>query len=100
MSEEEAEEKRIVRHSQPYGIASGVCGLFFLAYAKTPKTLNWMLDRMVGKSDDKTEDGLFHFTKPLTGTFFYSPSKVELGEIYKNGGSNASKASPANCKIS
>ena len=60
--------------------------MFFIAYAKTPKTLDWMLDRMTGSvhGGDNIEDGLFHFTKPLTGAYFYSPSKQELESIYKN----------------
>lgn len=78
--------KRIVRHSLPYGIASGECGLFFIAYSKTPQTLDWMLDRMMGSVDDRNEDGVFHFTHPITGTYFYSPSKEELETIFKNAG--------------
>lgn len=84
LSDKEAEAKRIVRHSLPYGIASGECGLFFIAYSKTPRTLDWMLDRMAGLKDDRTEDGLFHFTRPLTGTYFYSPSKAEMDKILKD----------------
>ncbi|VDO13650.1 unnamed protein product [Rodentolepis nana] len=86
LSDEEAEDRRIVRHSRPYGFASGQCGLYFIAYSKTPKTLNWMLDRMVGLTGDGNEDGLFHFTKAVTGTYFYSPSKAELEKILKEGG--------------
>lgn len=92
LSDEESEEKRIVRHSLPYGTASGQCGLFFIAYCKTPKTLDWMLDRMAGLTDDRTEDGLFHFTKAITGAYFYSPSKLELEKILKEGSTNANKS--------
>ncbi|VDL61177.1 unnamed protein product [Hymenolepis diminuta] len=91
LSDKESDEKRIVRHSLPYGTASGQCGLFFIAYSKTPRTLDWMLDRMAGLVDDGKEDGLFHFTKALTGTYFYSPSKVELENIFKEGGAGSKK---------
>ncbi|KAL5103073.1 Dye-decolorizing peroxidase YfeX [Taenia crassiceps] len=77
---------RMVRHSLPYGIASGECGLFFIAYTKSPHILDWALDRMTGLSHDHIEDGLFHFTHPLTGAYFYSPSRVELERILKDGG--------------
>ncbi|VDK46584.1 unnamed protein product [Dibothriocephalus latus] len=81
--EAEADERRIVRHSLPYGTATGDAGLFFIAYSKTPKTLDWMLDRMVGHTADKATDGLFNFTTPLTGAYFYVPSKAELQDIFK-----------------
>nr|CDS33687.1 iron dependent peroxidase [Hymenolepis microstoma] len=94
LSDEESENMRIVRHSLPYGIASGQCGLFFIAYSKTPKTLDWMLDRMAGLMGDRIEDGLFHFTTATTGTYFYSPSKLELEKIFKEGCTTAKKFSP------
>ncbi|KAL5969898.1 Dye-decolorizing peroxidase YfeX, partial [Taenia solium] len=77
---------RMVRHSLPYGIASGECGLFFIAYTKSPYIFDWALDRMTGLSHDHITDGLFHFTRPLTGAYFYSPSRVELERILKGGG--------------
>lgn len=91
LSDKESDEKRIVRHSLPYGTASGQCGLFFIAYSKTPRTLDWMLDRMAGLVGDGNEDGLFHFTTALTGTYFYSPSKAELENIFKEGGAGSKK---------
>ena len=86
LSDAEAEEKRIVRHSMPYGTVSGEAGLFFIAYSSSPRTLDWMLDRMAGMTPDKTEDALFNFTHPVTGTYFYSPSKAELEAIFKGTG--------------
>ncbi|TPP59513.1 putative deferrochelatase/peroxidase YfeX [Fasciola gigantica] len=53
-TELDAEAKyQIVRHSQPYGTLAGESGLFFLAYSATPVALDWMLDRMTGKTEDK-----------------------------------------------
>nr|VZH99687.1 unnamed protein product [Spirometra erinaceieuropaei] len=83
LSDAEADSKRIVRHSMPYGSVTGEAGLFFIGYSSTPKTLDWMLDRMAGLTPDGTADSLFNFTKPLTGTYFYVPSQVELQEIFK-----------------
>ncbi len=67
----------------PYGSVSGEAGLFFIGYSSTPKTLDWMLDRMAGHTDDRTEDALFNFTRPVTGSYWYSPSKAELENIFK-----------------
>ncbi|VDM05177.1 unnamed protein product [Schistocephalus solidus] len=82
LSDAEANEKRMVRHSMPYGSVTGEAGLFFIGYSSTPRTLDWMLDRMTGSTPDKTHDSLFNFTKPLTGTFFYVPSQAELRAIF------------------
>lgn len=73
----------MVRHSMPYGYVTGEAGLFFIGYASKPATLDWMLDRMAGLGQDKTEDSLFNFTKPVSGAYFYAPSKAELHGIYK-----------------
>ncbi len=79
LSQSEGQDKRMVRHSLPYGKASGECGLFFIGYTRTPATLNWRLDRMAGM--DGAHDGLFNFTRPVSGAFFYVPGQAELDEM-------------------
>lgn len=39
-----------VRHSLPYGTASGTAGLMFTAYARDARIFQHLLDRMVGKA--------------------------------------------------
>lgn len=53
----------IVRQSQPYGTAGKEAGLFFIAYAADPKNFDYMLDRMVGTTEDGLTDDTMKITK-------------------------------------
>lgn len=76
--EEDGEELEIVRHSMPYGEASGESGLMFMAYSKDQTICDKMLARMYGTSDDALSDRLMHFTQPVSGAYFFVPSKEML----------------------
>lgn len=77
--EEEGEELEIVRHSLPYGTASGDSGLFFLAYSKDNTILEKMLANMFGTSGDGLHDHLMNYTTAKSGAYFFAPS-VEMLE--------------------
>lgn len=72
--EEEGEELEIVRHSLPYGTASGEAGLVFVAYSRDRSVFDKMLARMFGISGDGISDRLMEFTSPVTGAYFFAPS--------------------------
>lgn len=72
---------QIVRHSQPWGTVSGHSGLFFIAYSATPVALDWMLDRMTGKGDDKHADDVMRLTQCVTGNYWYFPSQPEFEKL-------------------
>jgi putative iron-dependent peroxidase len=74
-------ELKIVRHSFPYGVASGENGLFFIAYAKDSAIFQAMLARMFGASKDGLSDRLMDFTKPLTGAILFAPSLAMLRQM-------------------
>ena len=76
--EEDGEELEIVRHSLPYGRASGDAGLFFIAYARDLTIFEKMLSRMFGRSGDGLHDRLMEFTEPVSGAFFFAPSLEQL----------------------
>ena len=76
--EEEGEELEIVRHSMPYGNASGESGLFFLAYSRDLTIFDKMLQRMFGLSGDNLHDRLMEFTEPVSGGYFFAPSVEQL----------------------
>lgn len=64
-------EAFIVRRSMPW--SAGVdAGLVFLAFGKSFDAFEVLLRRMTGH-DDGIIDGLFDFTRPLTGDFFWCP---------------------------
>lgn len=75
------EELKIVRHSMPYGVASGEKGLFFIAYAKDSAIFQAMLRRMFGAGDDGLSDRLMDFTKPVTGAILFAPSLATLRQL-------------------
>jgi len=61
----------ILRRSMPWGSEHGE-GLVFVAFTASLDPLEAMLRRMVGL-DDGITDGLFRFTRPVTGSTFWCP---------------------------
>ena len=64
-------EAFILRRSMPWteGMDSG---LMFVAFGKSFNAFEAILNRMLGK-EDGIQDGLFSFTKPITGAYFWCP---------------------------
>lgn len=76
-------EAFVVRRSMPW--AEGMqSGLVFVAFGKSFDAFEAILNRMLGHEDGIT-DGLFQFTHPLTGAYFWCPpmkdSKLELSAL-------------------
>lgn len=76
--EEDAGELEIVRHSMPYGVASGDKGLFFLAYSRRLDIYEKMLAHMYGETDDGLHDHLMDFSRAANGAYFFAPSQTLL----------------------
>ncbi|TKF20467.1 Dyp-type peroxidase [Vibrio genomosp. F6] len=74
---EEGKGLKIVRHSLPYGSASGDHGLLFIAYCNNVHNFTAMLESMYGVTDGKT-DQLLRFTHAVTGAYFFAPSQEML----------------------
>ncbi|MDH5396326.1 MAG: Dyp-type peroxidase [Gammaproteobacteria bacterium] len=65
----------ILRRSMPW--AEGMsAGLMFVAFGKSFDAFEVILNRMLGK-DDGIQDGLFQFTKPVSGAYFWCPPMQE-----------------------
>lgn len=64
-------EAFIVRRSMPWSNESGE-GLVFVAFGHSFDAFDTLLKHMVG-ADDGIVDGLFSFTHPLTGSYFWCP---------------------------
>lgn len=71
--EEDGEELQIVRHSLPYG-TTGEHGLYFVAYGRSPRVFQVMLERMVMADSGGHHDRLLDFTRAVTGVSFFVPS--------------------------
>ena len=77
---EEGKGLKIVRHSLPYGTATGDHGLLFIAYCNVRHNFDAMLESMYGVTDGKT-DQLLRFTKAVTGAYYFAPSTDMLSAL-------------------
>lgn len=64
-------EAFVVRRSMPWSNSDGE-GLVFTAFGKSFDAFEALLNRMLGK-DDGITDGLFTFTHPITGGYYWCP---------------------------
>lgn len=67
-------EAFVVRRSMPY-IDGDVAGLVFLAFGKSLDEFEVQMRRMIGLDDDII-DGLFRFSRPVTGGYYWCPPVV------------------------
>ena len=68
-------EAFVVRRSMPWSDQSGE-GLVFVAFGKSFDAFEAQLDRMTGQ-EDGIVDGLFRFTRPVSGSYFWCPPVVD-----------------------
>ncbi len=64
-------EAFVVRRSMPWADASGE-GLMFVAFGRSLDAFEVQLRRMAGL-EDGVVDGLFRFTRPISGSYFWCP---------------------------
>ncbi|MDY0208203.1 MAG: Dyp-type peroxidase [Pseudomonas sp.] len=64
-------EAFVVRRSMPY-IDGDEAGLVFVAFGSTLDSYDMLLRRMIGL-DDGIVDGLFSFSRPITGGYYWCP---------------------------
>ena len=64
-------EAFVVRRSMPWADAAGA-GLMFVAFGKSLDAFEVQLRRMTGL-EDGVVDGLFRFTRPISGSYFWCP---------------------------
>ncbi len=55
-------------------------GLMFVAFATSLDAFEAQLRRMIG-ADDGVIDGLFRFTRPVTGSYFWCPPLTDGGRL-------------------
>ena len=72
-------EAFLVRRSMPWSSAEG-SGLMFTAFTKDFSAFEIQMNRMIGK-DDGIIDGIFEFTVPISGSYYWCPPVKENGEI-------------------
>lgn len=68
-------EAFVLRRSMPWADSTSE-GLFFVAFGNSFDAFEAQLNRMVGL-EDGTTDGLFRFTQPISGSYFWCPPVAE-----------------------
>ncbi|MTI15606.1 Dyp-type peroxidase [Sansalvadorimonas verongulae] len=77
---EDGKSLEILRHSMPYG-DSMEQGLFFIAYAKTARNFDMMLEQMIHADGHGHYDHLMDFTQAVTGNAYFAPSTEFLASL-------------------
>jgi porphyrinogen peroxidase len=78
---ENGKEVKIVRANMPFGsIAQGEFGTYFIGYARSPRTIEQMLENMFIGSPPGNYDRLLDFSRAVTGNLFFVPSTTFLDE--------------------
>lgn len=79
---ENGKELKILRDNMPFGQPSrGEFGTYFIAYSRTPRITELMLENMFVGRPPGNYDRLLDFSRAVTGTLFFVPSATFLEEV-------------------
>ncbi|MCT9931191.1 Dyp-type peroxidase [Planotetraspora sp. A-T 1434] len=95
---EDGREMRILRDNMPFGnVTQGEFGTYFIGYAKSPATIEKMLDNMFVGRPPGNYDRILDFSRPVTGSLFFVPSVPLLKSLAEEdtAGSAAEEGAPA-----
>ena len=82
---ENGKEIKIVRDNMPFGNASaGEFGTYFIGYARSPRTIEQMLENMFVGKPPGNYDRLLDFSAAKTGVLFFVPSATFLENAVDN----------------
>ena len=80
--EEGGKEIKIVRDNMPFGrVAEKEFGTYFIGYARSPRTIEQMLENMFVGKPPGNYDRLLDFSVAKTGNLFFVPSATFLDNI-------------------
>jgi len=80
--EENGKEIKIVRDNMPFGrVAEKEFGTYFIGYARSPRTIEQMLQNMFVGRPPGNYDRLLDFSNAKTGNLFFVPSATFLDQI-------------------
>src|SRR5579872_3400035 len=79
---ENGREFQIVRDNMPFGkVGTGEYGTYFIGYCRTPRVTEQMIENMFLGRPPGNYDRLLDFSRPVTGTLFFSPSLTFLEAV-------------------
>jgi putative iron-dependent peroxidase len=79
---ENGQEKKILRENRPFGQpGQGEFGTYFIGYARSPRTIEQMLENMFIGRPPGNYDRLLDFSRAVTGTLFFVPTGSFLDNV-------------------
>jgi putative iron-dependent peroxidase len=79
---ENGEEIKIVRDNMPFGeVGKGEFGTYFIGYARSPRTIEKMLDNMFIGNPPGNYDRILDFSRAVTGNLFFVPTAGFLENV-------------------
>jgi porphyrinogen peroxidase len=79
---ENGEEIKIVRDNMPFGRAGeGEFGTYFIGYARSPRTIEQMLENMFVGKPPGNYDRILDFSRAVTGNLFFAPTAAFLDAV-------------------
>jgi porphyrinogen peroxidase len=91
---EDGKEIKIIRDNMPFGrAAAGEFGTYFIGYARSPRTIEQMLENMFVGRPPGNYDRLLDFSRAVSGNLFFVPSATFLENV-GNGGDTAATPLP------
>lgn len=74
--------QKIWRQSFPFGTTEEN-GLYFLCFACATQRVQIQLDRMFGVTEDGLHDRITEFSTPVSGAYWFAPSREALSDLLK-----------------
>ncbi len=82
---EGGKEVKILRDNMPFGSAGrGEFGTYFIGYARSPRTIEQMLENMFVGRPPGNYDRLLDFSRAMTGNLFFVPSATFVANVGDN----------------
>jgi porphyrinogen peroxidase len=79
---ENGEEIKIVRDNMPFGeVGKGEFGTYFIGYARSPRTIEQMLENMFVGKPPGNYDRILDFSRAVTGNLFFAPTTAFLESV-------------------
>ncbi|HUB65162.1 MAG TPA: Dyp-type peroxidase [Methylocella sp.] len=79
---EDGKEIKILRDNMPFGSAArGEFGTYFIGYARSPRTIEQMLENMFVGRPPGNYDRLLDFSRAISGNLFFVPSLTFLESV-------------------
>ena len=79
---EDGKEVKILRDNMPFGSAAKAeFGTYFIGYARSPRTIEQMLENMFVGRPPGNYDRLLDFSRAVSGSLFFAPSATFLENV-------------------